>query len=115
MMLADRQRLPVTKLLLGVQAMKAAEAGLYCGPLRLLAMEVYDALNAEGTPCNLVTGQERTVLPGASHMSCTVEMTSMSQRFDVAVLDEIQVRGGCMQRMCRLKCKPCRWSAWSHW
>ena len=80
--------------MLGVQAMKAAEAGLYCGPLRLLAMEVYDALNAEGTPCNLVTGQERTVLPGASHMSCTVEMTSMSQRFDVAVLDEIQVRGG---------------------
>ena len=77
-----------------VQAMKAAEAGLYCGPLRLLAMEVYDALNAEGTPCNLVTGQERTVLPGASHMSCTVEMTSMRQRFDVAVLDEIQVGWG---------------------
>ena len=30
-----------------MQAMKAAKSGLYCGPLRLLAMEVYDSINQE--------------------------------------------------------------------
>jgi ATP-dependent RNA helicase SUPV3L1/SUV3 len=39
-----------------LQAFKSAGSGLYCGPLRLLAMEVYDRMNAEGTYCNLVTG-----------------------------------------------------------
>ena len=29
------------------QAMKAASSGLYCGPLRLLAMEVYDSINQQ--------------------------------------------------------------------
>lgn len=38
------------------QAMREAPTGLYCGPLRLLAMEVYDELNASGTFCNLITG-----------------------------------------------------------
>ena len=37
--------------------MKAADEGVYCGPLRLLAMEVYDECNAEGTFCNLITGE----------------------------------------------------------
>jgi hypothetical protein len=37
-------------------AMRAAKSGMYCGPLRLLAMEVYDELNAGGTFCNLTTG-----------------------------------------------------------
>ncbi len=41
---------------LSAQAMKAAEEGVYCGPLRLLAMEVYDECNAEGTFCDLITG-----------------------------------------------------------
>ena len=38
------------------QAMKRAKSGVYCGPLRLLAMEVYDVLNASGTFCDLITG-----------------------------------------------------------
>lgn len=36
--------------------MRGAVSGLYAGPLRLLAMEVYDTCNAEGLYCNLVTG-----------------------------------------------------------
>ena len=36
--------------------MRAAASGVYCGPLRLLAMEVYDELNALGTRCDLITG-----------------------------------------------------------
>lgn len=39
-----------------LQAMRGAEAGLYCAPLRLLAMEVADACNADGTFCTLITG-----------------------------------------------------------
>jgi hypothetical protein len=35
-------------------ALKAARSGVYAGPLRLLALEVYDRLNADGVPCNLV-------------------------------------------------------------
>ena len=38
------------------QALKAAKSGIYCGPLRLLAMEIYDQLNADGLFCNLLTG-----------------------------------------------------------
>lgn len=74
-------------------AMRAAASGVYCGPLRLLAMEVYDTCNAGGTLCNLVTGQERREVPGAAHTACTVEMVSMSRRVDVAVIDEIQMIG----------------------
>ena len=33
-----------------LQAMKEAETGLYCGPLRLLAMEVFDSVNQEVGP-----------------------------------------------------------------
>jgi ATP-dependent RNA helicase SUPV3L1/SUV3 len=74
-------------------AMRGASSGLYCGPLRLLAMEVYDSCNADGTFCNLVTGQEKRDVPGAAHTACTVEMASLSQRVDVAVIDEIQMIG----------------------
>ncbi len=35
---------------------QGASSGVYCGPLRLLAMEVYDNCNADGTYCNLITG-----------------------------------------------------------
>jgi|APGre2960657404_1045060.scaffolds.fasta_scaffold51327_2 ATP-dependent RNA helicase SUPV3L1/SUV3 len=34
-------------------ALKAARSGVYAGPLRLLALEVFDRLNADGVPCNL--------------------------------------------------------------
>ncbi|KAL6767380.1 hypothetical protein ACKKBF_B35050 [Auxenochlorella protothecoides x Auxenochlorella symbiontica] len=76
-----------------LEAMKAAGSGVYCGPLRLLAMEVYDTCNAAGTFCDLITGQERREVPGSSHVSCTVEMVDLSRRVDVAVLDEIQMIG----------------------
>ena len=48
-----------------LQALRAAESGVYCGPLRLLAWEIYDQLNAGGVPCKLITGQE--ILSAASH------------------------------------------------
>jgi hypothetical protein len=47
-----------------LQALKAAPRGVYCGPLRLLAMEVYEGLNQDGVYCNLLTGQEKQQVGG---------------------------------------------------
>lgn len=72
-------------------ALSAARSGVYCGPLRLLAYEVHDRLNATSVPCHLRTGQETVEVPGAGHTACTVEMCNLSEAMDVAVLDEIQM------------------------
>uniref|UniRef100_A0A061RJP5 RNA helicase n=2 Tax=Tetraselmis sp. GSL018 TaxID=582737 RepID=A0A061RJP5_9CHLO len=76
-----------------LQALQSAERGLYCAPLRLLAMEVYDTCNQQGVFCSLITGQEKLIVPGANHTSCTIEMASTESPVDVAVIDEIQMIG----------------------
>ena len=65
--------------------------GLYCGPLRLLASEIYEQLNRQGIYCDLLTGQEKRFVPGATHISCTVEAVNLNTNYDVAVIDEIQM------------------------
>jgi ATP-dependent RNA helicase SUPV3L1/SUV3 len=70
--------------------MEAAN-GIYCSPLRLLAMEVFDKVNGEGIYCNLHTGQEKKDLPFANHLACTVEMAYLSKQWEVAVIDEVQM------------------------
>ena len=67
--------------------------GIYCGPLRLLALEIYEKLNKEGVTTNLITGQEKRLIPFATHLSCTVETVPIDTDFDVAVIDEIQMIG----------------------
>ncbi|KAK2715691.1 ATP-dependent RNA helicase SUV3 homolog, mitochondrial-like isoform X2 [Artemia franciscana] len=78
-----------------MQRFLTADSGIYCGPLKLLASEVYQKSNELGTPCDLVTGEERKrVNPNgdlAKHVACTVEMASISDPYDVAVIDEIQM------------------------
>ena len=39
----------------------------------------------------MCVGQERKEVPGACHTACTVEMTNLKRRWDVAVIDEVQV------------------------
>ncbi|XP_059175521.1 ATP-dependent RNA helicase SUV3 homolog, mitochondrial-like isoform X2 [Physella acuta] len=72
-----------------------AESGIYCGPLKLLASEVYHKCNQAGTPCDLVTGEERRFASSdetpSAHVACTVEMASLTTQYDVAVIDEIQM------------------------
>lgn len=41
-----------------LQRLKEAKKGVYCGPLRLLAEQVFERLNLEGVPCDLVTGEK---------------------------------------------------------
>jgi ATP-dependent RNA helicase SUPV3L1/SUV3 len=74
-----------------LERMKQAESGLYLAPLRLLALEVYDKLNAEDTPCSLKTGEEEKISQGAAHISCTVEMFHEKEFYDVIVIDEAQM------------------------
>ncbi len=74
-----------------LEKMKEKDSGLYLAPLRLLALEVYDKLNAEGTPCSLKTGEEEKIVPNASHISCTVEMFHEKEYYQVVVIDEAQM------------------------
>ncbi|KAI9011269.1 P-loop containing nucleoside triphosphate hydrolase protein [Gaertneriomyces semiglobifer] len=66
---------------------------IYCGPLRLLAHEVYERLNAKGVACNLLTGEEKRESDGIQKWASTVEMAPLNRQFDVAVIDEIQMLG----------------------
>nr|CAG4640662.1 EOG090X01V1 [Eulimnadia texana] len=72
-----------------------SKSGVYCGPLKLLASEVFHKSNARGTPCDLVTGEERRFAneskTPADHVACTVEMASVNTPYEVAVIDEIQL------------------------
>lgn len=76
-----------------LQRLKEARRGVYSGPLRLLAWEVCNTLRQAGVKCDLVTGQERDCNEASRHVSCTVEMTDLSERYDVAVIDEFQLIG----------------------
>ncbi|KAM0163001.1 hypothetical protein ACHAPG_001372 [Botrytis cinerea] len=78
-----------------LQKLEAANSGIYAGPLRLLAHEVYTRFNAKGKPCSLITGEERRIPEGAKDTmkSCTVEMVPLNSKVDVAVIDEIQMIG----------------------
>lgn len=85
--------------------------GLYCAPLRLLAIEMYEKLNRQHrVPCSLRTGEitcvpsesvsEAVALPPGSRawrdsplISCTVEMADISAEYSVAVVDEVQMMG----------------------
>ncbi|OSS45156.1 hypothetical protein B5807_09095 [Epicoccum nigrum] len=76
-----------------LKRLEAAKSGIYLGPLRLLAHEVFTRLNAMGRPCALITGEEQRVPEGDAPpmYSCTVEMAPLNTKFDVAVIDEIQM------------------------
>jgi len=73
----------------------SAKSGIYCGPLKLLAVEVTNKSLERGVPCDLVTGEERKMVNSdgspCEHISCTIEMSNLAQKFEVAVIDEIQV------------------------
>ena len=74
-----------------LQRFMEAKKGIYCSPLRLLAMEVFDKVNANGVYCSLLTGQEKKHVPFSNHVACTVEMVSTQELYDVAIIDEIQM------------------------
>ncbi|KAK9455423.1 P-loop containing nucleoside triphosphate hydrolase protein [Dipodascopsis uninucleata] len=79
-----------------LKRLQESGSGVYAGPLRLLAREVYERFKAAGHPCNLITGEE--VIEGldqygnkAALSASTVEMVDMDRDMEVAVIDEIQM------------------------
>jgi len=78
-----------------LKALENAKTGIYAGPLRLLAHEVYTRFLAKGRSCALITGEEQRIPTDTDiyYRSCTVEMTPVNQLVDVAVIDEIQMIG----------------------
>jgi ATP-dependent RNA helicase SUPV3L1/SUV3 len=79
------------KTYLGLTRLAEAETGLALGPLRLLAHEYREALDARGVPTALSTGEERIPVPGSRHTVATVEMCPFRMPVDVAVIDEAQM------------------------
>lgn len=78
-----------------LKALENSKSGIYAGPLRLLAHEVYTRFNAKGKKCALVTGEEQRIPENEDNYfrSCTVEMAPLNLPVDVAVIDEIQMIG----------------------
>ncbi|KAK6827802.1 ATP-dependent RNA helicase suv3- mitochondrial [Apiospora arundinis] len=78
-----------------LKSLENATTGIYAGPLRLLAHEVYSRFTAKGKPCALITGEEQRIPENEDNYfrSCTVEMTPLNHKVDVAVIDEIQMIG----------------------
>ena len=74
-----------------LQRLKQAYHGIYLGPLRLLALEVYDRMMAAGIPCDMVTGEETIRTPGSFVQASTVEILDIREPYDIAVIDEAQM------------------------
>lgn len=79
-----------------MEALAKAGSGVYLAPLRLLALENYERLQAarphgESIKVSLVTGEERRLEEGATHVASTVEMLDTKTPVEVAVIDEIQM------------------------
>lgn len=74
-----------------LERLKEAKNGLYLGPLRLLALEVYERMNEQNVPCTMLTGQECIVEPESRITASTVEMADFGKDYDVVVIDEAQM------------------------
>ena len=74
-----------------LERLKTASAGVYLGPLRLLALEVYERMNDAGIPCTMLTGEERIYEEGSRITSSTIEMLDIDRSYEIAVIDECQM------------------------
>lgn len=74
-----------------LERLKTAENGVYLGPLRLLALEVYEKMMDSGIPCTMLTGEECIYQENSRIVSSTIEMLDIGQQYDVAVIDEAQM------------------------
>lgn len=74
-----------------IEALCQAKKGCYLAPLRLLASELFDTMNNKGVKTTLLTGEEVVEIPSATHYSSTIEMAKLNERFDCAVIDEVQM------------------------
>jgi len=74
-----------------MQKLQEADTGYYLAPLRLLALEGYETLKANGIDSSLITGEEQILDEEATHISSTIEMLNFEVDVDVCVIDEVQM------------------------
>ena len=74
-----------------IEDLKRNTPGTYLSPLRLLALEMYDRINAAGIPCSMLTGEEHLPMENAQIVSSTIELADTKTRFRTAVIDEAQL------------------------
>ncbi len=74
-----------------LERLKLAEHGVYLGPLRLLALEVYERMKDYGVACTMLTGQECIEEKDSRVTASTIEMADYDDEYDVAVIDEAQM------------------------
>ncbi|MBX6364658.1 MAG: hypothetical protein IRZ00_12390 [Gemmatimonadetes bacterium] len=74
-----------------LNALAAEESGVYLAPLRLLALEGQEEIEARGRPASFITGEERDIRPGARFVASTIEMLNPNEVYDAAVIDEVQL------------------------
>ena len=75
-----------------MQHLKRSQNGMYLAPLRLLALEKYQELNAENIPCSLITGEEQIAV--TPNLSCrTIEMVDNTTEWKTVIIDELQMIG----------------------
>ena len=74
-----------------MQKLREADTGYYLAPLRLLALEGYEDLKADGIDVSLITGEEQLVNEDATHISSTIEMLNFEVDVNVCVIDEVQM------------------------
>lgn len=74
-----------------LEKLQQAENGVYLGPLRLLALEVYEKMKEAGIPCTMLTGEECIFEENSRITSSTIEMLEIDRNYDIAVIDEAQM------------------------
>ncbi|MDO4344473.1 MAG: DEAD/DEAH box helicase [Eubacteriales bacterium] len=74
-----------------LERLKTARHGIYLGPLRLLALEVYEKMKEYHVPCTMLTGQECIEEKNSLVTASTVEMADFEDEYDIAVIDEAQM------------------------
>lgn len=74
-----------------LERLKLAKCGVYLGPLRLLALEVYEQMQKHRVPCTMRTGQEYIEEEDSRVMASTIEMADFDENYDIAVIDEAQM------------------------
>ncbi|KAJ9063442.1 RNA helicase, variant 2 [Entomophthora muscae] len=63
-----------------LEKLKSSNKGIYCGPLRLLAYEVWKRFIDQGLPCDLITGEER--ISAAEYFADPSKFSSMESKLN---------------------------------
>jgi ATP-dependent RNA helicase SUPV3L1/SUV3 len=72
---------------------READTAEILSPLRLLALEHFERMSEEGLPAGMVTGEERVLPVGATHIARTIETLDLHRVVDVCIIDEVQMLG----------------------